>query len=472
MKLRCWLSLGMMSLLATGGAYAQATLQVGGMSMAFAADGTLQTLQLHGEDMPLRGPGGFDGVVYVGSQQPSVPELLYHNAFGADDAPWQPVSYGKHDEGIGAERLLEVGRPFVRVGGAERFGHGLAMAEPLRVAPGSNCIISWRGRVPDGASSYIVYLRVFDANGDDITQKVPASRGWTYSPFSFTHYKNLIVPDAIGDWRDLSYTYQMPAGAHALSVAICLWRGTHADVSEFSVTQSGRVVTQPLHFDKRQCRQIAGAVALDWFSSEHQVALQARLSVTADDCVRVQAELSDRATPPRPRAILLRYTLPVALNDWTWHRDWRRDEVVAADATYANIIPMSGHSVSLFPFSALSKNGRGLAMGTAFTDAVLESRRISSDGITTEWPVGMLPMDGRSTPAQLSFLIFPFQGYWGFRSAARRYYAMFADAFKSRTTPDREGLWLWPIPPSGLPDRAEDFGLAFWEAPAGLAAKE
>lgn len=472
MKLRCWLSLGMMSLLATGGACAQGSLQAGAMSMAFAADGTLPAMQLHGDDLPLCGPGGFDGVVYVGSEQPIEPELLYRNAFGADDLPWQPAAYAKHDEGIGAERLVEDGRPFVRVGGAERFGHGLEITEPLRVAPGSNCIIRWRGRVPDSASSYIVYLRIFDVNGEDITKKVPAARGWTYSPFSFTHYRNLIVPDGIGDWRELSYTYQMPAGAHALSVAICLWRGAHADVGEFSIAQSGRVATVPLRFDQRQCRQVAGAVLLDWFSSEHQVALKAQFTATADDSIRVQAELIDRATPPRPRAILLRYTLPVAFSDWTWHRDWRHDEVVAADTTYANISSMSGHSVSLYPFSALSNNGRGLAMGTDFTDAVLECRRISSDGITTEWPVGMLPMDGRSASAQLSFLIFPFEGRWGFRSAARRYYAMFADAFQSRTTPEREGLWLWPVPPSQLPDRAEDFGLAFWEAPVTLAAKE
>jgi hypothetical protein len=472
MKLRKWFSLGMMSLLASGGAFAQGSLQAGAMSMTFAADGTLQALRLHGEDLPLSGSGGFDGTVYLGSEQGEVPEVLYRNAFGADDPPWQPAAYAKHDEGIGAQRLEEEGRPFVRVGGAERFGHGLEIAEPLRVAPGSNCVISWRGRVPDGASSYIVYLRIFDANGEDITKKVSASRGWTYSPFSFTHYKNLIVPGGIGDWRDLSATYQMPTGAHALTVAICLWRGTHADVGEFSITQNGRVVTEPLRFDQRQCRQVADAVQLDWFSSEHQLALQARFSTTADDCVRVQAELSDRATPPRPRAILLRYALPVALTDWTWHRDWRQDEVVVPDKIYANIDSMSGHSVSLYPFSALSKNGRGLVMGTAFTDAVLECRRMSSDGIATEWPIGILPMDGRNASAQLSFLVFPFEGRWGFRSAARRYYAMFAEAFRSRTKPEREGLWLWPVAPSQLPDRPEDFGLAFWEAPVGLAAKE
>lgn len=472
MKLRRWLSLGMMSLLATGGAFAQATLQAGAMSMVFAPDGTLQALRLAGDDLPLRGSGGFDGVVYVGSERASGPELLYRNAFGADDLPWKPVTYGKRDGTIGAERLVEEGRPFVRVGGAERFGHGLEMAEPLQMAPGSNCVISWRGRIPDGVSNYIVYLRIFDVNGNDITEKAAAAPGWTYSPYSRTHYKNQLVPDAIGEWRELAYPYQMPTGAHALSVAICLWRGTHADVSEFSITQTGRVTTQPLRFDQRQCRQVADAVELDWFSSEHNIALQAKFTATADDCVRAQAELIDRATPPRPRAILVRYTLPVAFNDWTWHRDWRRDEQVVPDTIYANASPMSGHSVSLYPFSALSKNGRGLAMGTAFTDAVIECRRISSDGITTEWPVGMLPMDGRSASAELSFLIFPFQGHWGFRSAARRYYAMFADAFQPRTTPEREGLWLFPVPPSQLPDRAEDFGLAFWEAPAGRVVKE
>ncbi|MFA7387631.1 MAG: hypothetical protein WCZ87_08230, partial [Thiohalobacteraceae bacterium] len=46
------------------------------------------------------------------------------------------------------------------------------------------------------------------------------------------------------------------------------------------------------------------------------------------------------------------------------HRHWREDRPVVADSDFANTESIGGHPVSFYPFTAVSRAGVGLALGT------------------------------------------------------------------------------------------------------------
>lgn len=58
----------------------------------------------------------------------------------------------------------------------------------------------------------------------------------------------------------------------------------------------------------------------------------------------------------------------------------------------------------------------------------------------------------------MRFEIFPFDGRWGFRSAAGVYYSIFPESFQRRVPPHREGIWIAGTDVSQIPN-AIDFGI-------------
>lgn len=451
---------GLLLAIAPSGHSQAVGMGAGQVTLCLEPPGVVSRLALDNQDLPLAGPGGFS-VTEIAPDPAVEPAVVYRNDFGADALAWVPTANANPGDTVGAVAVTEGDNPFVRVGEPARFGHGFAPATPIILPPRTRCEIAWRGRIPDGQSNFIVYVRVFDQNGKDITEQTPAPPSWTYSIYSRTHYRNLIAPAKAGVWEELKLPYQMPEGAHAILPAFCLWRGTYADVDAVTIRQIDRSVCREVVLD--QCRlagtQAGASLELELDSSAQQLALRAQVR-PVDQYLRFDVMVTDTAVPPRPRGILLRFGLPVDLADWTWHRNWREDRLVGTD-TYANTASISGHPVSFYPFSAVSHTGIGLALATPFGEPAIEHRRVSATGLTTEFALGLLPRNGASHPAKASFLLFSFEGTWGFRSAARAYYSLFAKEFQPRTK--REGLWMFPMPPSQLPSHPEDFGFAFWE---------
>jgi len=429
------------------------------LSLSFAPDATVSRAILDGKALDLAGPGGFSCMEV--KRDPTVQNaVIYRNGFGAEAKPWAPVAYANPGKAVAVAPVEEEGNTFLRVGATARFGHGFGPAKPIALKPGTLCDISWRGRVPDAQSNFIIYIRVFGKQGKDITSQSPAPKSWAYSIYSFTHYRNVIAPAKENAWEKLTLHYRVPEGAHAILPAFCLWRGTHADVDDVTVTQLGGTLRRRVVFDRRTLRRTPNGLQLDLASSTDALALRADLR-TEGKSIRVETALRDTSVPPRPRAIVLRFDLPLALTGWEWHRNWREDKLVVADSTYTNTAAISGHPVSFYPFTAVSREGAGIALGTPFAAPAIEHRQVSAKGIATESALGMLPRGDATHPTTVSFLLFPFRGSWGFRSATKSYYGMFAEGFTPRTK--KEGLWVFPVPPSQLPPHPEDFGFAFWE---------
>ena len=434
---------------------------VGGdaLALTFAPDGTIARVLLAGQPQILASPGGFSCREI--EPDPTVRQtVVYRNRFGDNAPSWAPVAYANPGEKIAASPVQEANSTFMRVGATARFGHGLGPAKPIVLKPGTLCDISWRGRIPDGQTSFIVYVRVFDQQGKDITSQTSAPKSWTYSIYSHTHYRNVIAPAKPKTWEKLTLRYRTPEGAYAILPAFCLWRGTHADVDDVSITQLSGTLRRKIVFDRQTIRPTPAGLRLELASSAQTFTLQADFH-TEGESIRVATTLRDTSTPPRSRAVILRFNLPLALTGWQWHRNWRENKSIVADGPHTNTAAISGHPVSIYPFTAVSRQGMGLAIGTPFAAPAIEHRQVSAEGIATEFPLGFLPRGDVNPSATVSFLLFPFRGSWGFRSATKAYYEMFAEGFTPRTK--KEGLWVFPVPPSQLPSHPEDFGFAFWE---------
>lgn len=427
------------------------------LRLQLSPDGMVAGIELFGRRLALVGAGGF-GCEEVTLESNVTPALLYENHFGADAPAWQPRAYAGVGAAAAAAKVEEQDNTFVRVGNKAQFGHGLVPAAPLAVDPGTLCELSWQARVPDAESTFIVYIRVFDRAGKDITAAVPVPGSWTFSPFSNTHYRNLIAPARPAAWERLTLRYRIPDGATAVLPAICLWRGTHADVDDLTITAVSRTRHGEVVFDRRTVRATPAGTEVQLTSTQQALVLEGRLQHEAG-ALRVMTTVRDIADPPRARALLLRFELPLALSGWQWHRHWRDSKEVAPGAAFANTHSMSGHPVSIYPFTAVSRDGMGLALGVPMDATALEHRRVRDSGLTSETALGLLPR--ADSKATVSLVLFPFRGTWGFRSAAAVYYRLFGAEFTPRTT--REGLWLFAVTPSQLPPCPEDFGFAFWE---------
>ena len=81
--------------------------------------------------------------------------------------------------------------------------------------------ISFKGRVPNPESTFIVYLKVYDAQGKDITDELPAAGGWSYSPFSHTHCRFPISLSTNNQWETVKLVYPVPQRVHGVRFSIC-----------------------------------------------------------------------------------------------------------------------------------------------------------------------------------------------------------------------------------------------------------
>ena len=98
---------------------------------------------------------------------------------------------------------------------------------------------------------------------------------------------------------------------------------------------------------------------------------------------------------------------------------------------------------------------------------------MTATGIVSRTPLGLLARgEGLGRRAKFHYLLIPFKGSWGFRSAAKAYYAHEAHKMPATTPNAKEGTWVWPIWPSKGPKDPDDFGHTFWEAPSNVENRQ
>lgn len=354
-------------------------------------------------------------------------------------------------------------RTFVRLGQGRRWGfpHGVRPARPVPVVPSSRVTLSFQGRVPPGEASFVVYLRLFDAAGADVTEGMPAPSGWAYSDVSKAFYMAPLAPEKPHAWETFSCPLAVPEGVAGLLPFICPWRGEYVDCTAVELALRAPHRVTPCVFGAPEA--VSNGV-LRVTDPVRALRLEARTRAVSPEVTEVEAQVIDLAQPPRPRALRVTLALAADFAGGVWHRDLRTDVAIAPGASCAHAVPVGGHPVSRYPFDAASKNGRGVALGTPFDAPAFEARQVSERGIRSAYVVGLLARGrGLGTSATLRWTAFPFAADWGFRSAARTYYAVYAAPFARSKGP--EGAWLFPIAPSACPTNTTDFGLAFWEAP-------
>ena len=109
--------------------------------------------------------------------------------------------------------------------------------------------------------------------------------------------------------------------------------------------------------------------------------------------------------------------------------------------------PEAELTTDVYPFACVTSADRRAGLGLAIPPDSPCDYRLAYDKpkglleITFRFGLSQLPKNpdvkGR---APFRFVLFPVDGEWGFRDAARRYYDLFPDAFRRRT--NRDGLWL------------------------------
>ena len=323
------------------------------------------------------------------------------------------------------------------------------------------------------ASTFVVYLKFYDAQGRDVTEEIPPTRGWRYSPTSKTHCRFPIVLSAAGTWEAVRLDCDIQAGVKGMRFAICQWRGDYGDCGEYSLAERNSSVAREVVFDERKhiTRQ-DGSVEGMLRSRASALSLKTNWTRGSGGEWTVRAVLEDDSKPPKPRALDVEFRLGMDCVGGRWHRTWRDSREIKADGVYSLAATAVGtHPVSNFPFISLEKGKVKVALGTPFDKPAFENHLVDANGIVSSTAIGLLPLNGNAGRAEMDLVLFAFDGDWGFRSAMKRYYELYKHLFVSRTKPREEGTWLWPVWPSVLPDNAEDFGLAFWEAQAGMSSK-
>ncbi len=358
---------------------------------------------------------------------------------------------------------------YVKIGGdSKRVGiaHGVKPARAVPVAAGAACTLEVTARAARGDDTAIIYLRAFDASGRDVTASAPAPAGWRYSIYTKCYYKSSLKPDAVGRWTVFKVRFRVPDGVASVMPMFCPWRGGGADVRGMRIVEGVLAKSRKIDFD---ATAQPGAGVTRFASKADGLALEVAASADGTGLVSFEVEVADVAEPPRPRALDVAVTVPAALSGWTWHRNWREDCAIAADSALTDADQVGGFPVARYPFTAVSKDGRGFAFGTPLDAGVYENRIVTARGVRSLTPVGLLKRgEGIGTRARFRYLLFPFKGTWGFRSAAKAYYIREAHKMHAAPAGAKEGTWVWPISPSAGPLNPDDFGHTFWEAPSGI----
>lgn len=119
------------------------------------------------------------------------------------------------------------------LGDRETAGAGMATAQPFAVQGGQSVSISWQAKVADTAGTQILCVRLFDSQGTDITQSLPAPPGWFYSSTSLAHVVAGITSTATDLWQPFVYSYAVAGQATQMRLSLRHWNGgdlrTHID---------------------------------------------------------------------------------------------------------------------------------------------------------------------------------------------------------------------------------------------------
>ena len=444
------------------------TLDTGdGLKVTFSeADGSVTGVTVDGADLPLipGEPGGLSMLVSA----PIAPCSLLHFDF---DAGLGPVTSARNQYWDGYGSYIT----WLADGGVDDSGHlllsdgvttgaGMAMDSAVPVTPGSRVRISWHARSASVETTHILCVRIYDAQGQDITSGSNVPTGWGYTAVSLAHGVwgfGCSQPDT---WESFERFYPVAPNAASIRVSLRHWTGgdhlLHIDDFRLDVVGgmqwSGRI-------------PILGAISptAGGFTQSVDVPgqdLHVDTTVTAArGHLKVDVALQDTAAPLVGRGVQLCWTLPVNAEGDSWWDDIDTARTIASGTLYRNTFNHTRHPISFYPYGSITGADYGLSLFVP--QDVPQTQRFEYDpatGFRSVWDIGLSPVTAKIGPghASVSASLARHDPDWGFRAATQRYYELHPEYFVKRTT--REGAWMWPIHPSQIEDPL-DFGFAFLE---------
>jgi len=240
------------------------------------------------------------------------PKVLADVDFDNGEESWVKVAGGNWQAGdhAAAVRRSDGGAAgsqcYVRLGDKQRYGHGVGFKQRVPVQPGGLYEISWSARMPSKSATCILYLRLFDEAGRDVTEKTPAPGKWRYSPWTKTHYQYPIKAESTNAWERLSRTYLVPEDVAYLHIALCLYRGDYVDADSLRVADVGRGGWQKIETPRGPLRPGPEGDAYHQRVSLEKENIEFTLKyVPKSNYVWVEGEVRDTHSPLQDRSLQL-----------------------------------------------------------------------------------------------------------------------------------------------------------------------
>ena len=168
------------------------------------------------------------------------------------------------------------------------------------------------------------------------------------------------------------------------------------------------------------------------------------------------------------RCVTLYFVTRFTAANAVWWNDIRSSAAVSPGREYANLVHVNAGvtgQLSLYPFGCVTSRTRGLALGIP-PDLGPRISRISYNAhsglLYAAFDLALLPRGDSAghDSAPVAIINYPVDPAWGFRDAARIFYATFPWAYARRT--HAEGIWMPFTAPSKVSNN-KDFHFAYHE---------
>jgi len=178
----------------------------------------------------------------------------------------------------------------------------------------------------------------------------------------------------------------------------------------------------------------------------------------------IQGRLS--SNPPRDRAVMLLFALPVDAVGWNWGDDVRRSRLINGKTEFMNVGAASAGatgSLSKYPLGVVCDSQTGLALAIDMGAPALY-RMVYHPGTRQffiAFDFGLVPETERfPAAADFRFVVYHFDPKWGFRAAFQKLTEIFPAYFNVSSR--QQGIWM-PFTDVSTVQGWQDFGFRYHE---------
>ncbi|MBU0611798.1 MAG: hypothetical protein KKI08_28235, partial [Armatimonadetes bacterium] len=425
-----------------------------GLSLQISDAGRVTGMRVGEADLPLAGAGGF--FVADVAKLPNADQQLVPNPGFEDVQDGQPTGWG-----VGADwtRDTTVHRNgaaamHVSIPGDKKRNSG-SLGVEVAVQPNTSYRASlWLRTAGSAPSMYVVQMDAGGATRPEFPQKC------------ISHANKQ------SDWFELGHSFVTAPFCRKVRVYTNIWDQTgEAWVDDVTLTcvQDDYVTPQQPASGTVQATPEGLRQTCDL--RDLSLRLQATARVHGDN-VEISGEVED--TSGQDRALTLSYRLPVDGTGWTWHDDLRNSVKIEPGVTYGAARPFGERRmIGLYPFAAMGDDQSALTLALPMDmPRVFRFCFEQGKGFLVNYEFALTRATAKfPSRASFRFLISRADPQWGFRSAARRYYAAFPQFFERRLPGQADAGFMQDLAAFANPERAAPAAAIWsWQKRAALDA--